>query len=67
MERLLLRPSEGAQVVGLSRSKFYELLSSGQIPSITIGKARRVVAEDLRAWVEAQKQATQTDAQRNPE
>ena len=54
MEKLLLRPTEGAEVLGLSRSGFYELLADGTIPSITIGKSRRVPVEGLREWVRVQ-------------
>ena len=51
MERLLLRPNEAAEVLGLGRSKTYELLASGDLPSVTVGKSRRVPLEALRAWV----------------
>ena len=54
MERLLLRPHEAAELLGLGRSTVYELIASGAIPSITIGKSRRVPLEALRAWVRAQ-------------
>ena len=54
MERLLLRPHEAAELLGLCRSTVYELIASGAIPSITIGKSRRVPLEALRAWVRAQ-------------
>ena len=57
MERLLLRPHEAAEVLGLGRSKVYELIASGAIPSITIGKSRRVPLDALRAWVRAQAEA----------
>ena len=54
MEKLLLRPHEAAEALGLCRSKVYELIASGAIPSITIGKSRRIPLEALRAWVRAQ-------------
>ncbi len=54
MEKLLLRPTEVAEAIGLGRSKTYELIASGTLPSITIGKSRRVPAEALRAWVAEQ-------------
>ncbi len=57
MERLLLRPHEAAELLGLGRSTVYELIASGAIPSITIGKSRRVPLEALRAWVRAQTDA----------
>ncbi len=53
MEQLLLRVDEAARVLGLGRTKVYELVSSGDLPSITIGTSRRIAAEDLRRWVAA--------------
>lgn len=49
--RLLLKPEEGAAVLGLSRAKFYELLASGQIKSLKIGRSRRVPFVELEKWV----------------
>ena len=34
MDRLLLRPAEAAEAIGIGRSKVYELLASGDLPSI---------------------------------
>ena len=36
-ERLLLRPNEVAQLLGIGRSKTYEMLAAGIIPSVRIG------------------------------
>ena len=49
--RLLLRPAEVGEALGLGRSKAYELIASGTIPSIRIGKSIRVSADSLRRWV----------------
>jgi excisionase family DNA binding protein len=54
MERLLLRPAEAAEALGLGRSKVYELLSSGLLPAVRIGHALRVPAGALRDWVARQ-------------
>lgn len=54
MQRLLLRPTEAAEMLGFGRSKTYELIADGTIPSVTIGKSRRIPAEALRDWVRAQ-------------
>ncbi len=58
MERLLLRPHEAAELLGLGRSTVYELIAGGAIPSIIIGKSRRIPLEALRAWVRAQTDAS---------
>jgi len=54
LDRLLLRPGEVGEVLGLCRSKAYELIACGTIPSIRIGKSVRVSAETLRKWVSDQ-------------
>ncbi len=54
VERLLLRPMEAAEILGLGRAKIYELLREGALPSIRIGKAVRIPADRLRTWVEDQ-------------
>ena len=53
-EKLLLREDEARTLVGLGRTKFWELLSSGEIPSVSIGRARRIPAVALREWVDRQ-------------
>jgi len=51
VERLLLTPAEASQALGISRSKLYELLGSGVVPSVRIGSCRRIPVDDLRALV----------------
>ena len=53
MDKLLLTPEETADVLGVGRSKVYELLYAGAIRSVKIGRARRVLAESVRAYVAA--------------
>jgi excisionase family DNA binding protein len=63
MDRLLLRPVEVADALGIGRSKAYELIAAGTIPSIRIGGSVRVPAERLRAWI-AQHVSEPTEAGR---
>lgn len=51
-ERLLYRVREVAVVLGLSRTKTYELVRSGRLPSVKIDGARRVRGQDVVAYVE---------------
>jgi excisionase family DNA binding protein len=51
METLLLTPSEVAEALALSKTKIYELLSEGTIPSLRIGGSIRVPRETLREWI----------------
>jgi excisionase family DNA binding protein len=53
-DRLLLRPTEVAETLGVGRSKAYELIAAGTIPSIRLGSSLRVPADALRAWIARQ-------------
>jgi excisionase family DNA binding protein len=52
--KLMLRPAEAAEAIGVSRSKAYELISSGVIPSVRLGGSLRVPVEALRTWISEQ-------------
>lgn len=60
-DRLLYRPSEVGEAIGVCRSKAYELIASGEIPSIKIGGCVRVPLDKLREWIE-RKAAERTEA-----
>jgi excisionase family DNA binding protein len=51
MDKLLLTPVEAATVLGVGRSKVYQLLKSGQLTSVRIGRSRRVPAEAVQEFV----------------
>ena len=51
VDKLLLKPEEAAEVLGIGRSKFYELLTAGAIQSVRIGKCRRVPLAALEEYV----------------
>ena len=50
--RGLLRVEEAAEWLGLGRTKAYELVYRGVLPSVTIGRSRRVPFAALKAFVE---------------
>ena len=50
--KLLLRPTEAAELISLSRSKVYALLRDGTIPSVRVGKSLRVPRRELEMWAE---------------
>jgi excisionase family DNA binding protein len=56
-ERLAYRVSEAAEQLGISRSKAYELIAAGKLPSIRIGSSVRIPAEGLKEWIAQQTQA----------
>lgn len=52
MERLLLSPSEVAALLGIGRSRVYEFLAAGILPSIRMGRSIRIPASSLREWID---------------
>jgi excisionase family DNA binding protein len=52
-DRLLLRPAEAAERLGIGRTTVYELMRSGRLRSVKIGAARRVSATALAEFVAA--------------
>ena len=51
MDRLLLKPAEVADAIGVSRTRVYELLAGGTLPSVRVGRSVRVPVDRLREWV----------------
>lgn len=49
---LLLRIEQVGERLSLSRARVYELIASGALPSVQIGRSRRVRADVLEAWIE---------------
>jgi excisionase family DNA binding protein len=52
VDKLLLTPTEAAQVLSISRSKLYELMSQGRLTSVRIDASRRVSAKALVEFIE---------------
>lgn len=51
-EKLAYRVTEAAEALGISRAKAYELIASGNIPSVRVGASIRVPVAALRSWIE---------------
>jgi excisionase family DNA binding protein len=54
IDRLLYKPAEAADAIGVSRARAYELIAAKVLPSIRVGGSIRVPAEALRAWITKQ-------------
>lgn len=54
---LLLTPEQAAEQLGVGRSKVYELIGTGELESVKIGRLRRVPADAPRAYVESLRKA----------
>jgi excisionase family DNA binding protein len=48
----LLKAKDVAEILNISRSKAYHFMQIGEIPTIRIGKCRRVRPEDLIKYIE---------------
>jgi excisionase family DNA binding protein len=49
--RLLLTVEEAADCLGVGRTYMFQLIGQGAVPSVRVGKLRRVKPEDLEAYV----------------
>jgi excisionase family DNA binding protein len=52
MERLLLTPEEVAEMLGIGRTKVYELMRLGLIESVKIHGCRRIPTEAVHDYVD---------------
>jgi excisionase family DNA binding protein len=50
----VVRPEKVAELLDISRSKVYEMLATGDLPSVLIGRCRRIPVEALRTWLTGQ-------------
>lgn len=50
--RLLVSPEEAAAMLAIGRSTVYELMASGQLPSVKLGAARRLRVADIEEYVD---------------
>jgi len=53
---LLLNAEQAAQLLAISRAHLYELMRSGEIPIVRLGRSTRIPADALRDWVACRQQ-----------
>jgi excisionase family DNA binding protein len=51
-EPMLLRPVEAARILGIGRSKLFEMLARSELPVIRFGRCVRIPRRDLGLWVD---------------
>lgn len=52
IEPLLLSPAQVGQLIGVSRSKVFEMIAAGALPpSYKLGRARKFKRLDIEKWV----------------
>ncbi len=52
MERLLISVEETAELLGVGRSTIYDLMRTRALPSVRIGRSRRIPLDGLREYIE---------------
>ena len=48
----LLKADDVAKKLNVSRAKVYQLMRDGDIPSVRVGKSRRVITADLQNYIQ---------------
>jgi len=69
MDSLLVSVEEAARLLGLGRSATYELLASGELPRVKVGRRTLVPVRALSDWVERASlaSAVATEAPQTPQ
>lgn len=52
LETELLRVEEAARVLGIGRTKVYELIAREELPVVRMGRAVRIPRRSLSDWIE---------------
>ena len=52
VEPICVRVNDAARMIGVGRTKLYELISSGELETVKIGKATRITTASLHKLVE---------------
>lgn len=55
---LLLSTAEVGALLGIGRTKVFEMLASGELPAVRIGRCVRVSRDQLEGWIDAKLEAT---------
>lgn len=61
--RILLDIAAAADRLSIGRTLVLRMISTGQLPSVTIGRRRLIDERDLRRFVERQKRSGRPDSQ----
>jgi excisionase family DNA binding protein len=61
MDKLLLKPTEVAEMLRIGRSLVYTMLATGELPSIRVGHCIRVPKISLEKWINDQEKVNGGD------
>lgn len=59
MEPLLLPPDKAFALIGVRNTKGYELISSGDLEAVKIGRSTRITVASIKAFVEGAQRVKQ--------
>jgi excisionase family DNA binding protein len=59
IEKLGYSVEEAAETMGIGRTTVYELLGSGELDSIKVGRRRVILADDIRAYFASRRASAQ--------
>lgn len=51
VEPICVRVNDAARMIGIGRTKLYELIATGEVETVKIGKATRITTASLHAMV----------------
>lgn len=49
---LAVAPAEAARLAGIGRTRLYEAIASGELPSLKLGSRRLIKLDALEAWLD---------------
>lgn len=52
MEKLMYTPQQAAELLSLGKSTIHKLIASGDIPTVRVGRARRITRTALLDFIE---------------
>jgi excisionase family DNA binding protein len=59
IEKIGYSVDEAVEASGIGRTTLYELMRSGELESIKVGRRRIILAEDIRAYLDSQRASAQ--------
>lgn len=54
---ICVRVNDAARMIGVGRTKLYELIAAGEVETVKLGKATRITTASLHALVRRQREA----------
>lgn len=54
MDPLLVAPEEVGEMIRAGRGQVYKMIKSGELPSIKIGRLRRIPVAEVKKWIDRQ-------------